>query len=359
MEQTMRETGQTDRPVATPRRSRRSFLLLCGGAAVAALVPWGLMQRQGAGKVAMEGGGGLKAVTRNSRALGSDISMVVLHEDAAVCQRAMDGAFKELARVERVMSIYRPESQVSRLNQDGVIAHPDPYLVRVLEQSKDMAERSGGAFDVTVQPLWVMYAAAQRQGGLPSDAQIGRERLKVDWRGVSISAKEIRLKNAGMSITLNGIAQGFAADRAMEAIRRVGIEHALVNTGEIASLGRKAKGQAWTVGIQHPREKDAYLGLAKLAGRCMSTSGDYETVFTEDKAYNHIFEPWSGRSPQAFSSVTVVAATATEADALSTAIFVLGVDKGMELARATQAADVLLVMKDGRTVATEGFPWNS
>jgi FAD:protein FMN transferase len=167
----------------------------------------------------------------------------------------------------------------------------------------------------------------------------------------------VRLKKAGMGITLNGIAQGFAADRAMGAIKGCGVRHALVNAGEIASLGRKAGGELWSVGIQHPRVADAYLGLAQLEGRCMSTSGDYETTFSVDKAYNHIFEPWSGRSPEAFSSVTVVAPSATEADALSTAIFVLGMEKGMELVRASAGVDVLLVGKDGREMASGGFPW--
>lgn len=349
--------------MSEPRKrvpSRRGFLLVCGGATTAALATWIAMGRRGAvAGEAAKSAGELKLARRGGRALGSDVSMLVLHEDASVGERALDAAFGELVRVERAMSIYWPESQVSRLNREGVITEPDPYLVRVLEQSQDMAARSEGAFDVTVQPLWEMYAAAQRQGELPPDQEIARVRRKVDWRGVAISAKEVRLRDPGMAITLNGIAQGFAADRAMEALQRCGIRHALVNAGEIAALGRKAGGEAWGVGIQHPREKDAYLGVAKLDGRCLSTSGDYATAFSADKAYNHIFEPWSGRSPQAFSSVTVVAPSATEADGLSTAIFVLGLEKGMELARNSAGTDVLLVMKDGRTVATEGFPWSA
>ena len=284
--------------------------------------------------------------------------MVVLHEDAAVGQLALDAAFAELAHVERAMSIYLPETDLSRLNREGVLRDADPYLIRVLHESYAMAERSGGAFDVTVQPLWTLYAAAQKFKALPSDAEIDETRRKVDYRGVQISGRTVRLRDPGMAVTLNGIAQGFAADRAMEAIKRCGIAHALVNTGEIASLGNKAAGRPWTVGIQHPREPDAYLGSAKLDSRCISTSGDYETAFSTDKAYNHIFEPRTGRSPMSFSSVTVVAANATDADALSTAIFVLGPEKGMDLAREF-AADVLLVAKDGRQHATPNFPWNS
>ena len=347
-------------PVEQGRFStRRRFLLTCGAGAMA-LGLAGLGARSGsllssAGRSAA----GLPFSRRNTRALGSDMSMRVLQEDRAVGERALDDAFAEIARIERVMSIYLPESQVSRLNATGELKGPDPYLVRILDESRAMSERSAGAFDVTVQPLWTLYAAAHREGKLPGPAAVEETRRLVDWRGISVSASEVGLRSNAMAVTLNGIAQGFAADRAMEALKRNGIEHALVNAGEISSLGRKAAGNPWVVGIQHPRNKEAYLGLARLDGRCLSTSGDYETTFTPDFVFNHIFDPATGRSPEAFSSVTVVAPDATTADALSTAIFVLGPDRGMALAHETRDTDVLLVMKDQRTLATPSFPWCS
>lgn len=285
--------------------------------------------------------------------------MLVLHENRDIGERALDDAFGELARVENVMSIYLPQSQLSRLNVEGVLKSPDPYLVQILGQALSMAEQSAGAFDITVQPLWTLYFDAQKEGRLPSSNEIAAVLTHVDWRGVSISANEIRLRDRAMAITLNGIAQGFAADRAMEALKKHGVQHALVNAGEISSLGRKATGDSWVIGIQHPRKKDAYLGLAGLDGRCLSTSGDYETTFTSDFSRNHIFDPATGNSPGAFSSVTVIAPDATTADALSTAIFVLGPERGLELAAKTPGTDVLLVMKDQRMMATPGFPWCS
>lgn len=304
--------------------------------------------------------GGLQLAHRAAKALGSDISMIVLHEDKAVAGRALDAAFAEMARIERVMSIYLPQSQVSRLNADGVLKSPDPYLVRIIAQSTAMSEQSGGAFDITVQPLWALYFEAQKNGGgLPSSEMVEDTVPRVDWRGVSASAEEIRLRDRTMAITLNGIAQGFAADRAMEALKKHGIQHALVNAGEISSLGRKAGGDPWVVGIQHPRKKDAYLGLASLEGRCLSTSGDYETAFSSDFRYNHIFDPATGDSPTAFSSVTVIAPDATTADAMSTAIFVLGPERGLALASKFPGTDVLLVMKNQQMLATPSFPWCS
>ena len=121
-------------------------------------------------------------------------------------------------------------------------------------------------------------------------------------------------------------------------------------------MGRKAGAEQWTVGIQHPRENDAYMAVVGLDGRCMSTSGDYETAFSADLMANHILDPSTGRSPEELASVTVVAPTATEADALSTAIFVLGPERGLSLARSYEKTDVMLVLKDGNTHMTRGFP---
>jgi thiamine biosynthesis lipoprotein len=159
-----------------------------------------------------------------------------------------------------------------------------------------------------------------------------------------------------MAVTLNGIAQGFAADRVRAALQARGVRHALVNTGEFGSLGRKSDGTPWTVGIQHPRRPDAYLALAALEERFLSTSGDYATSFSDDFRHNHIFDPRTGLSPTEFSSVTVLARTGMEADALTKVLFVGGLGRGLDLVRAVPGADALCVLKDGRTMLTDGFP---
>jgi len=282
--------------------------------------------------------------------------MTVLHGRREGAEQAVEGALVELARVDRIMSIYRAESQVAVLNREGVLKNPDGYLVEVLEAAQEMSRRTAGAFDVTVQPLWEVYAAASKAGKLPEAAAVTVAVAKVDWRKVEVAAERVALKGTGMGITLNGIAPGYAADRVMAALRGFGVEHAMVNTGEIGTIGRKEDGSAWTVGVQHPRRADAFVAVAKLEGRCMATSGDYETSFSADHGYNHIFDPATGRSPEGFSSVTVVASTGTEADALSTAVFVLGYEKGLKLIESTKGAAALFVLKDGRVLATDGFP---
>jgi len=325
--------------------SRRRLLTLAGMAVGAAVVC-----------PVMAESGRLETVTRKSNAFGAEICLTILHESAEAASRAADAAMGAVGRVDELMSLYRPDSQIRRLNRDGVLDRPDAWMVEVVRMAGEMSGRSGGAFDITVQPLWELYAAAKGRGKLPGRDEIEAARAKVDWRKVEVSADRIALKDKGMGITLNAIAQGYAADKALAALRREGIEHALVNTGEIGTLGSRGDGRPWRVGIQHPRVAEAYVAMAELDGKCMATSGDYATSFSEDHVHNHIFDPASGGSPREFASATVVAKTGAEADALATAVFVLGYEKGLKLLKASEGAESLFVKKDGGVVATAGFP---
>jgi thiamine biosynthesis lipoprotein len=320
--------------------SRRRFLALAAGGCGAWLINLGRPPS-------------LRRVVRQSKALGAQVTMTVLHPDEAVGQAALDAAFAELERVESVMSLYRPASQLSRLNRDGVIERPDPFFVEVLRHAAQVSELSGGAFDVTVQPLWTLRAA----GETPDAAALHSALAFVNWRGLRIAYDRVSLMKPGMAITLNGIAQGFAADAAMRVVRAHGVQHALIDTGEMSAAGRNPEGAVWRIGIQHPRERDAFATLASLDNRCLATSGDYETTFSEDFSRHHIFDPHTGESPGEPASVSVLAPTAMSADALSTTLFVLGVQRGMELLRHYPGTDALMILKDGRRFATSGFPF--
>ncbi len=295
-------------------------------------------------------------VTRRGWALGSDITMTVVCDSAERAARALDAACAELETVERVMSLYRPDSQVCRLNQDKVLTDPHPYLIEVLATAATMSHQSGGAFDITVQPLWDLHSKCRHNGRLPTETQIEVARRAIDWTAVEIGADFIRLRKPAEFITLNGIAQGFAVDRALAALQAAGIEQALVNAGEIGSLGGKTNAQPWTAGIQHPREPDAYSSVVSLDGRSLATSGDYETTFTADFSRNHIFDPRTGQSPLELASVSIVAPSGLQADAVSTAAMVLGAEQAMSLVRSLPRVDAFLVLKSGEALWTPGFP---
>ena len=331
--------------------TRRRFLL-CSSAALAGLGAGAWQVWNSTARKPRE----WQAFNRSSTALGSNVTMTVLHRGKAEAESALDAAFVELELIEDVMSIYRPDSQVCRLNRDGCLSNPHPHLVKVLEHASLVAAQTDGAFDVTVQPLWTLFREAQRRGNLPDEDSIRQAREAVDWRRVQIESDRIQLTGKGTAITLNGIAQGFAADAAMATLRRHGVEHALIDTGEMGALGTKPTGEGWKLGIQHPREPDAFVSMARLKDRCLATSGDYQTRFSDGFAHHHLFDPHTGLSPTELSSVSVAAPSAMAADALSTALFVLGFERGLELIQRTPGTDALLVQKNGRVLATDGFP---
>jgi len=317
------------RPISSSPNRRRFFALAAGACAAGG---WWRWQRD------------LQTVTVSSQALGAKVTMTALHADEAVARAAVAAAFAELEAIEAVMSLYWPGSELCRLNRDAVLEKPDARLLEVLRFAAQVSEKSGGAFDVTVQPLWALKGTA-------ADAET---LARVDWKKLRIEEQRIVLEK-GMAVTLNGIAQGYAADAAMRALRAHGIEHALVDAGEFSARGTNAKRDAWSIGIQHPREREAFAALARLENRCLATSGDYETAFAEDFSQHHIVNPRTGRSPEELASVSVLAPDAMTADALSTALFVLGVERGQELLREFPATDALIITKNGRRIATAGF----
>ena len=288
--------------------------------------------------------------------MGTKVTLTVLHAKQQVASSALDEAFFQLEKVERVCSIYRPDSQLNRLNRETMLRSPDPQLTYLLRQAAIWSRRSRGAFDVTVQPLWNLYERADRLGGLPSSDEIQLARAGVDWRRVRVNDRFIELEGTGTAVTLNSLAQGYAADQVARVLRFHGIQHALVNTGEIGTLGNRLDGSPWVAGIQHPRDEDAYAALARMDGRYLATSGDYATTFGGRFETNHLFDPRTGQSPSEIISVSVAATTALQADALSTAICVMGPKQGSQLVSCTPNADAMIMLRNGRRLTTDGFP---
>jgi len=299
---------------------------------------------------------GLATAYRRTWALGSEMSITALHARRAVAETAIDAALEELKLVQRELSIFDADSQVARLNSCGRLDDPHPLLLQTLQLSSDLSQQTNGAFDISVQPLWDMYAEADKAGKRPDDGQIETARRLVGWQDVDFSDQRVRLARPGMGITLNGIACGLAADRVVSALTSHGIEHALVNTDEIVSLGDKEPGRPWTAGVQHPRHPEACIAMMALDGRAVATSGDYETKFFNDYDTNHIFDPATGRSPLQLASATVACPRCIDADGLSTALFVLGPEKGMKFLAGLPRTDCLMVLKNGQVLASKGFP---
>lgn len=270
-------------------------------------------------------------------ALGADATLQIHHPDPATADRLIAASLAEVERLEQVMSLYRPDSALCRLNRDGVLDEPPVDLVRVLAESRHYGGLTGGAFDVTVQPLWDLYAwhfsrpDASPDG--PSTVAIAAAVARVGQDALEVNPARLRLARPGMGITLNGIGQGYITDRVVELLRANGIEHALVDMGKIRAIGTHPAGGPWSVGLEDPRAPGTFAERIPLVDRALATAGGYGTLFDAAGRFNHIFEPWSGRTSWRWLSVSVEAATATELNALSNAFAVLPADAAAALVR--------------------------
>ena len=286
--------------------------------------------------------------------LGATLSMRVAHRDPLRAQRALDAGVATIRHIEAQMSLFDPSSALSRLNRDGVLHNPHPDLLKLLRIAQSVSSRSHGAFDVTVQPLWQVFESAQRSATLPSDVAVRQARARVGWQALDISVERIRFTKPGMSVTLNGIAQGYAADRVRQQFQASGIAQALINTGEWTALGQPNEQQGWTLGIASPRDESMLMASLRMDGRSIATSADNQTFFSRDLKNHHIFDPLTGYSPLDLAGVTVAAHSCTMADALTKVMFVAGMQQALVLAQHWHV-DVLLVDKAGRWQATPGL----
>jgi thiamine biosynthesis lipoprotein len=271
-------------------------------------------------------------------ALGCDATLQIHHPDPATADRLIAASLAEVERLERIMSLYRPDSALSRLNRDGVLEDPPFDLVRVLSESRRYGALSGGAFDVTVQPLWDLYAGhfsrpdASPDG--PSADAIAASVARVGQDALEIDPARLRFARPGMGVTLNGVGQGYITDRVVELLRAGGVEHALVDMGKIRAIGGRPAGGPWSVGLEDPRAPGTIAERIPLMDRAVATAGGYGTLFDPAGRFNHIFEPWSGRTSWRWLSVSVETATATESNALSNAFAVMPAEATAPIVRA-------------------------
>jgi thiamine biosynthesis lipoprotein len=326
---------------------RRKFLAASLGTVAAAMgtgcAP-GAIQRSG------------QLFTGATLAFGTTVTVSVVHADERQAEAAIGDALDQATQVDRLMSIYSPASQVFQLNRDGVLERPHPHVLLVLRQAQALSEMTRGAFDITVQPLWQAFRAAADESALPSPEQRLLARSRVGWQRVAFSSERVDLRKAGAAITLNGLAQGYAADLAMAAVRARGIQHALLDTGEFSAHGNNGARQPWTLGVLDPRDADTLAAVLRVDGRCVATSGDYASTFTPDFVHHHIFDPATGDSPQELASVTVLAPSALLADGLSTAFMVMGARKAHALAASLPGVDLMTINKRGVVWKSSAFP---
>lgn len=301
--------------------------------------------------------GRLHHVERSSRQLGTIVSLSVVHPERDIAQAMVGSAFLEMERLESILSRHRTDTSVARLNRDGNVSDAPTELTQVLRRALEFSKRTEGAFDVTMKPLLDLFASRIRNSGLlPEPQEIEEARSRVGYSHLEVDGETIRLLRPGMGVTLDGIGKGFVVDATLALLQRQGASRVFVDGGgDIAVRGRGANGAPWSVGIQDPNDLNGLLGMIRLGQGGVATSGDYVQTLTSDRRYHHIIDPRTGKSPRELSSVSVVAPTAVDADALSTSAMVLGVKQGLSLLEQSEGVEGMLVTKGGETVVTSGF----
>lgn len=319
----MKLKGMVMRPKPTNasaiRKSRRRALSLIAGAT--ALGPLNLIPKSAAAP---------EPVRWNGVALGARSSLVLLHPDQVHARRSVAMVVREVQRLESIFSLYRQDSAINELNREGILAHPPLELVELLHKAALWSEWSVGAFDVTVQPLWDLYthhfqsANADPEG--PSPHAIEQAAALVDYNAVEFDSHRVRLGRPSMSITLNGIAQGYITDRLWYILREEGFRDLLLDMGEIRGHGQSPAGGPWRVGFKDAVRAPQASKPIELRDRAIATSQTNGTTFEPEGRYHHLFDPKSGRPQGRDRSVSVIARNAVNADACTTALLAANVN---------------------------------
>lgn len=292
-----------------------------------------------------------EAVRWRGSALGAQVSIDIFHPDRKEAERIVQVCLAEVRRLERQFSLYRADSAICALNRSGILVAPEPDMVALLKASLQFSDLTDGAFDPTVQPLWQIYAE-HFSSKLPDPEGPPIERLmealaKVGRRGLRVSEERVALLRHGAAITLNGIAQGYVTDRVADVLRARGLSTTLVNLGEIRALGARADGTPWRIGLADPDTAGAVTETVDLVDRAVATTAGAGFCFDPAGRFTHLFDPRTGRSPARYRTVSVIAPTATEADALSTAFSLMPASRIEDIAAARPGVKVRLITADG------------
>jgi FAD:protein FMN transferase len=290
------------------------------------------------------------AVSATRVMIGTIVHLTAVHPSRTLAEEGVGRAFEEMDRLAAIFDRHRPETALSTLNAQGRIGSAPGELVRVMEKAVRVHSLSGGAFDVTVAPVVDLFKAKSDLSGpmILSDEELAAAMDLVGSRHIQIDGRSVGFARAGMRSSLDGIAKGFIVDSASEVLSRHGIKNHLVNAGgDIRASGHNAKAMPWSVAVEDPAKQGRYPEVVRMRSGALATSGSYEIYFDRERLYHHIVSPATGRCPNTAISVTVRAETTMEADALSTAVFVMAPVEGVEFVDSLPGRECLLVSSGG------------
>ena len=290
--------------------------------------------------------------------MGTSIRVEVWHEDEAEAREGIWAAMQEMHRIDRLMSPYKEDSELSLLNREAA-QHP----VRVSRELFDLVERSlafsrlsGGAFDITFSSVGYLYD--YREAVAPSEAQINEALPAIDYHHLILDprATTIEFARKGVRIDLGGIAKGYAVDNCIALLAAMGFHQALVTAGGDSRILGDKGGRPWMTGIRDPRKAGDAAVVIPLSDAAISTSGDYERYFERDgERYHHILNPKTGKSARGTRSATIIGPDATTTDALSTTLFILGWKNALKLIESLPGIEAVIIDDRGELHYSSGL----
>ena len=290
--------------------------------------------------------------------MGTEVSVLFWHDDPMAGELLAEQVFAEARRIDQLMSTYIEESRISDINRRAA-NEPVPAgaeLFELIRRSLDISVLTLGAFDVTYESVGQHYDFRNRQR--PDAELVAEVRKLISWKFVELdqAAGTVSFREQGVRINLGGIAKGYVVERGANILRMNGVEHGIVTAGGDSRLLGDRRGQPWMVGIRDPR-KDGQVAISvPLEGEAISTSGDYERYFEEDGVrYHHILQPSTGSPASGVQSATVFGPDAVFTDALSTSVFVMGVDKGLRLIATLPDYESIVIDADGQIYYSDGL----
>ncbi|WP_028298161.1 FAD:protein FMN transferase [Olivibacter sitiensis] len=295
---------------------------------------------------------------RVTQLMGSRFEISIVAEDSLSAERYIDTVIAEVSRIENLISDWKPDSQISKVNKNAGIrpVQVDPEVFALTERALHVSEITGGAFDISFAAMERVWKFDGSMTEMPTAKAIKKSVKKVGYKHVILDKKNgtIFLKRKGMKIGFGATGKGYAADHCRDRMISMGVQAGIINaSGDMSAWGKQPDGSDWLVGIANPMEQDTILAVVPLSHGAVTTSGNYEQfVVFNGIRYSHIINPATGYPATGLCSVTVFGPSAEVANGFSTSIMVLGKDKGMALMEQYPDYKCILITDDGTVFST-------
>lgn len=301
------------------------------------------------------------AVESDTFAMGTVISQKVYGVNG---QAAANEAVKKIEYLDKLLTFNDTQGDLYKLNQNAgkTGVELDPETIKIIEKAQQVSEMSHGAFDITIGPLVKAWGIGTDTARIPSNEELKSLQALINYKDVEINNHYVSLKRKGQMVDLGGIAKGYTGDAVIEIYKKYGIESAFINLGgNVVTLGNKPDGSPWKVGIRNPRPTGTGsgqdLGIIKVTDKAVVTAGDDQRYFIENgQRYHHILDSSTGYPAKSdLMSVTLITDSSLDADALDTAVYILGLEKGRELIRQFGGVEAVFVTTDKKIIVTDGI----